>query len=864
MIMTAPHPSTGTQTRSSQTNGGGRLVSADGRALPLRHVHLAAEAAGGIARVTLTQTFFNPHDEPLEVRYLLPLPSDGAVSGFSFTLADQRVSGEVTGKQVARQRFERAVASGRTAALLEEDRSSLFTQRVGNVPPRSEIVAEVIVDQPLRWLEEGCWEWRFPTVVGPRYQGQAGRVQDAAKLSVPVADAPLSVGATLTLSIGDDLTGSATSPSHAIQTRNRVRPTSPLEVSLEGEGKARLDRDVVIRWPVALPSVSAKVHAARPATAAHDGDQFALLTVAPPTGGGVALARDLTFLIDTSGSMGGRPLEQAARVVEAMIETLGVNDRIELIEFGSSPKRWQRKPVRATEANKEAAIAWTRNLRASGCTEMHRAVLEALRPLRKGSQRQVILVTDGYIGFEQEIVSTLVRDMPAGARLHTIGVGSSVNRTLTEGAARAGRGVELIIGIDEDPSATVHRLLARTTAPLVTDLVLEGEGLVEVSPRALPDLYAESPALIAARLAPGGGELVLRGQTAEGPYEQRFTIPAQQPGEGPCVVANLFGREKVKDLETSLSGGASQREVDRTIEDTGIEFQIATRLTSWVAVSEEITVQPGTTLRTVDQPHELPHGVSAEGLGLRAPRAPGAPGLAMPALRDVTVAKRPMAPPRLSRRRSSFSAPVPPPPSAAPSEEELELDWEGDAPTLSVESGFGGARFDDGDDDERAQTGEFVLDDRFGDDEDDGLIPTVEVPSISADMGLIETESDAALVEVGSDESMEYEAFELMDEGEEEPDGAPKSLGITTKRSLPASSPRRAGKQAQPRSSRLPWLILLAIVALALILWAASSAFGAVPSHQNSLKSGDGRTRPTVPAVPKQPRFPASGVGSPR
>ena len=97
MIMTAP------QTSAPQTSSnGGRLVSADGRALPLRHVHLAAEAAGGIARVTLTQTFFNPHDEPLEVRYLLPLPSDGAVSGFSFTLADQRVTGEVTGKQVAR------------------------------------------------------------------------------------------------------------------------------------------------------------------------------------------------------------------------------------------------------------------------------------------------------------------------------------------------------------------------------------------------------------------------------------------------------------------------------------------------------------------------------------------------------------------------------------------------------------------------------------------------------------------------------------------------------------------------------------------------------------------------------------------
>lgn len=606
MIMTTTETPT---TRSDAP--GGRLVAADGRVLPLQEVHLAAEAGGGIARVVLTQRFVNPYDQALEVRYLLPLPSDGAVSGFAFTLGDVRVVGEVTGRQAARERFEQALVQGRTAALLEQERTSLFTQRVGNVPPRAEITAEVTVDQPLRWLDEGAWEWRFPTVVGPRYLGEPGRVADAAAVSVPVSDRPLGVRASLALYVADRLTGAVESPSHRVEERDGL-------VRIEGDESCRLDRDVVVRWPVALPDVSAGVLAARPATAAHDGDAFALVTVAPPTGGWTPVARDLTFLIDTSGSMGGRPLEQAARVVAAMIATLGTNDRIELIEFGSRPRRWKDSPQLATESNKAAAIAWVSALRASGGTEMKRAVLEALRPLRPDSQRQVVLVTDGYIGFEQEIVRTLLDGLPAGARLHTVGVGGSVNRSLTQAAARAGRGTELIVGLGEDADRLAARLVARTAAPLVTDLVLAGPGVREVAPRRLPDLYAEAPALIALRHAGAGGEVVLRGRTADGPFERRLTVPALERGAGPAGIAALFAREKVEDLEMALTAGGVRAELDRAIEDTGVEFQVATRLTSWVAVSQHVTVAPGAPKVEVEQPHELPHGVSAEGLGLRA------------------------------------------------------------------------------------------------------------------------------------------------------------------------------------------------------------------------------------------------------
>ena len=256
MTMTANAPTT------TSAHAGGRLVAHDGRELPLRAVHLQTRAAGGIARVVLTQTFKNPFPEPIEVRYLVPLPSEGAVSGFSFVLGDTRVEGVVTGKQEARQRFQRAISQGKTAALLEQDRTSLFTQRVGNVPPGGEIVCELVIDQPLRWLDEGCWEWRFPTVVAPRYQGAPGRVADADALQVPVSQSSaaggegpnvgLGVRASLALTVGDGLTGAISSPSHELQAK-----TSGLvlggqgettEVRLEGGG-ARLDRDVVVRWP---------------------------------------------------------------------------------------------------------------------------------------------------------------------------------------------------------------------------------------------------------------------------------------------------------------------------------------------------------------------------------------------------------------------------------------------------------------------------------------------------------------------------------------------------------------------------------------------------------------------------------------
>src|SRR5512138_2346755 len=239
---------TTTTSKSRQASAGGRLVAVDGRTLPLQGVRLEATARGGVARTVLEQRFRNPYPDPLHVTYLFPLPEDGAVSGFAFRLGETRVVGEVDRVAGARRRFEEAVVAGRTAALLEKDRSGVFTQELGNVPPGVEVVAELVIDQRLAWLPEGAWEYRFPTAVAPRYHGASADEEPSKE--VAVADAPMAPRLTLSLTVCDDVGPPAgvdgvSSPSHVIAHEAKDGAEA---VKLAEQDGAPLDADVVVRW----------------------------------------------------------------------------------------------------------------------------------------------------------------------------------------------------------------------------------------------------------------------------------------------------------------------------------------------------------------------------------------------------------------------------------------------------------------------------------------------------------------------------------------------------------------------------------------------------------------------------------------
>ena len=197
---------------------GASFVDASGRPLVLAGATLSVTAAGGVARSVLEQRFENPYPETLRVTYKLPLPADGAVSGFDFQIGARHVTGEVDTKGQARERFERAISEGRTAALLDEERSSVFTETIGNVPPGATIVVRITVDQRLAWLDEGAWEYRFPTVIGPRYRSASTTPEEHARVAVPTVTTDTGHRMALSVDVRDRLPSGARveSPSHRL------------------------------------------------------------------------------------------------------------------------------------------------------------------------------------------------------------------------------------------------------------------------------------------------------------------------------------------------------------------------------------------------------------------------------------------------------------------------------------------------------------------------------------------------------------------------------------------------------------------------------------------------------------------------
>lgn len=591
-------------------SNGARLASRTGEALSLRGITLTCEAMGGIARTRLRQSFTNAYPNPLELVYSLPLPVDGTVAGYEIRAGDRVIRGRVERRDEARAQYDAARLVGRTAALVEQDRPNLFTQYVGNIPASTDVIVELTIDHRLTWIPAGAWEWRFPTVVAPRYLAAEGVVRDADRVTVDVMNGASTPTVSVALTIADDLPAAPTSSTHAIEVADHT-------VTLAGE--TGLDRDIVIRWAAARQAPGCTLRTVRPAEsdATAVDSAYGLLTIVPPVATGENLDRDLVLLLDISGSMAGKPLEHLKAVVSSLVDSLDDNDRLDMVAFSSNQVRFRAEPVRAIAAERGNARTWIEGLTASGGTELISAIGAALRPLRADVPRQVVVVTDGLIGFEAAAVRAIREGLPQGSRLHAVGVGSASNRAFLRPAARAGRGVEVLIDLDEPANQGAERIVAATRAPVAIDVTVQGTALQDAAPR-LPDLLTGSPVLAALRLRPEGGTLVVRAKTTHGVWEERLDVQGTLPGEGSEAVQALWARETIEDLELDVACGGEREEIDPRIEQIALQYSVSSRLSSWVAIAEEPSVDPRDPVRIERIPQALPYGMSAEGLGLSA------------------------------------------------------------------------------------------------------------------------------------------------------------------------------------------------------------------------------------------------------
>ena len=624
---------------------------------PLKHTDVKANISGFIARVTVTQTFHNPYDEKIEAVYVFPLPHTAAIDDMTMTVGDRRIVGLIKRRAEAQAIYQEAIKQGKTASLLEQERPNIFTQSVGNIQPNDEVRIEISYVDVLDY-DMGTYEFHFPMVVGPRYipgtpttkmpelpdelEGKVGeleaplegirdgadpsgsgvapdtdRVPDASRITPPVLKPGYRTAHDISLSVSLD----AGVPIQDIQIVNHTAEVDRVEASgataVLSPADSIPNKDFVMKYAVVgeKPEMAVLAHSKGPEQG------YFMLMIQPKLDAELAEAppREIVFLVDVSGSMRGEPTQKVKETMHHFLRLTKPKDTVQVITFSNRAAKLFEKSVPATQANIEHALNFTQQMRSGGGTEMLNAIKLVLNePVDRERVRIVVMLTDGYIGNEAEIIVEIDRRAGDQIRFSAIGIGTSPNRYLIDGVAKHGGGLAEVIALNTDPGPLVAQIAERIHRAQLAKIQIDWNGLsvYETYPRRIPELWAGRPVIMFGRYGAGGSKEIRLSGNAEGKpltYKLHVTLPDTQPAHD--VLSKVWARKKIEDISAQLYT-ADAPEIIEEITNIALTHRLMTQYTSFVAVDEndrQPINQEAKAPRQIVVPVPLPEGTDYQG-----------------------------------------------------------------------------------------------------------------------------------------------------------------------------------------------------------------------------------------------------------
>lgn len=594
--------------------------------------------SGLVARVSVRQQFRNEGTEWTEGVYVFPLPDKAAVDRMRLHIGDRFIEGEIREKEQARKEYEQARREGKKASLVQQQRANLFATSVANVAPGELVVVEIEYLEDLRY-EDGKFSIRFPMTLTPRYisgtplpdrQGNGWSadtddVPDASLITPPQVTASrnhrVSLRARIDAGMPLKLIASRYHP--VTITENAQRYTVELS-----DAQTPMDHDFELIWQ--------PVSSAEPRTMAFtetvDGKPYYLLMVMPPDEGlapPVRMPRETIFIIDTSGSMHGVSMAQAKRAMQLAIDALQPGDLFNVIEFDSYTNALFPYSVEAQGFNVAAAINFVQSLQADGGTEMRPALKLALSsPTRETHLRQIVFITDGSVGYEDDMFSMIEQKL-GNARLFTVGIGSAPNSWFMRKAAETGRGSYTFISNLHEVSEKMDALFAKLESPQVTDIEAQWPSgvVIDAYPSVVPDLYLGEPVVVRAQASGPlrrGAAVRITGNSVSGAWSADVPLGGPVRSEG---IAALWARARIGALMDDERRGADAEQTRASIVDTALTHHLVSKYTSLIAVDKSPVRPAGDPLSSEQVPNLLPYGQSMNAIFGFPATATGAPAL---------------------------------------------------------------------------------------------------------------------------------------------------------------------------------------------------------------------------------------------
>jgi Ca-activated chloride channel family protein len=595
-------------------------------ALPLKSTRADVTISGVIADVRVTQVYRNEGATPIEARYVFPASTRAAVYAMRLQVGDRLVDAQVREKQQARREYDTAKRAGRSAALLEQQRPNVFSMAIANVMPNDEITVD------LRYTEmivpdEGAYRFVFPTVVGPRYNGGArpdGTPSESQKNETWIAQPTLRAGESAKHTFELNATVLAPMPVAAL-----ASPSHPLAFGGVGEKKAtarlapdrtHANRDVVLEYRLAGAAVESGV-------LLHQGtdENFFLLLAEPPAqvAPSQVVPREYIFILDISGSMHGFPLGTAKSLLRELVQRLSPGDTFNVIPFAGGTSLLASQSLPANEANIAAAIRFIDGQTGGGGTELLPALRRALAlPSDPGRARTFAVITDGYVSIEKEAFQ-LVRTNLGHANVFAFGIGSSVNRFLIEGLARAGKGEPFFVLNAAQAEREALRFRRMIEQPVLTHIRVtfpQGFDAYDLDVAQVPDLFAQRPVVLAGKYrGTPAGMIEVEGIAAGGAVKLPIDLARAATTDDTRALRYLWARSRIAELGDYLKLRTDD-DTRHAITALGLKYNLLTDHTSFIAIDKVVRNTTGQSTG-VDQPQPLPEAVSELALAA-APATP--------------------------------------------------------------------------------------------------------------------------------------------------------------------------------------------------------------------------------------------------
>lgn len=596
---------------------------------PLLNSSVVMNVSGLLNRVKVTQRFVNESDDWINATYLFPLPDNAAVDHLRMVIDKQVVIGEIKEKQSAQTAYQSAKVAGKKASLIKQQRNDIFSTDVANIGPQEEVLIEIEYQQSIEY-KSGVFSLYFPMTITPRYSPEIGSLDKADRQTYlncltdskqnskdkAACDSQwdnwlVSQESAQLAQLTSEIIKDANDPNLRVEiniylhsplaVKNIMSPYHNIQIEKVNEQTHHIslqntsvlaDRDFVMNWQM-LQSKEAES-----ALFVEDKgeDKYASLMVLPPDEQyreSSRINKEVTFVIDVSGSMSGSSIKQAKSALSFAIDQLADNDTFNILAFSDNTEFFASNSLPVDERSKTMAKVFIENLEASGGTNMESALQASLlgkRTIFEDKQqglKQVVFITDASISNEEQLL-TQIDEQLGDSRLFMVGIGSAPNHYFMKSSAKLGKGTYTNIGDIKEVHRKMSALFTQLSTPVLRDVKLNwADGSQPVYwPSWIGDLYQGEPLQVSFKIPKGKTVLHVSGirfiDNEAVPWSQDINLTDNQPTKG---IAILWAKARIDsvDMNRELSGFEKKQIVTKL----GLDFHIITKHTSLVAVQQQ-------------------------------------------------------------------------------------------------------------------------------------------------------------------------------------------------------------------------------------------------------------------------------------